>query len=120
MRRAPPPDTAAMHLDARTLSAADLEAVADAVAARLARQRTGGPDPAYARIADAAAYLALSPRSVQAMIYAGRLASRMIGGRRVIPWADLRGYVRRGDDPATISPRRPAAPPDAAPPEVAE
>lgn len=91
----------------RTLNAADIEAVADAVAARLARhQTTAGPGPAYARVTDAAQYLALSPRSVQSLVYTGRLPSRMIGGRRVIPWDDLRAYVRRGDDPRAIAPRR--------------
>ncbi len=90
----------------RALSAADVEAVADAVAARLAAARPAGPDPAYARVAQAAAYLSLSPRSVQALVYAGRIPSRLLGGCRVIAWADLRAFARRADDTAPISPRR--------------
>jgi hypothetical protein len=109
-----------MRQKSRVLTAADLEAVADAVAARLANQRPAGPDAAFTGIAGAAAYLAISGRSVQQLIYSGRLPSRLIGARRVIPWSDLRAFARAGDHPEPIAPSRRAARPDAAEPEVAE
>jgi hypothetical protein len=108
-----------MRTPQRTLSAAEIESIADAVAARLANQRPPGPDPAYARVPDAARYLGLSPRSLQNLVYSGRLPSRLLGCCRVIAWSDLRAFVRAGDHPEPINPYRGAARPDAEP-EVAE
>lgn len=44
---------------------------------------------------EAAAFLGISVRNLEARLYAGELASRRIGARRLIPWAELRKFSRR-------------------------
>lgn len=92
------------EMDTRTLSPADVDALADAIASRLSRQQPAAPDRAYCRVPEAARYLAVSPRTVQTLVYRGALPSRMLGGCRVIRWAALREYARR-DHPEPITPR---------------
>lgn len=56
--------------------------------------------PVLISVSDAASLLSLSPRTVKALIAAGTLPSRKIGGRRLVPYRALMAFSEQ-DQPVT-------------------
>ncbi len=83
------------------LSPAALNAIADAVADRLGRPSA---DSGLTTKRAAAQYLGLSVRTVEGLLARGALPSRVIGGRRLLPWPALREFTRH-DHPGPVAPR---------------
>ncbi len=77
----------------RTLTSADVEAIADAVAARTVAGR-GDPRPFYTT-RSLAEKLGTTPRTVQTMLASGTIASYKIEGSRRIAPADVDAYLAR-------------------------
>lgn len=76
----------------RTLTSADVEAIADAVAARALA--AGDPRPFYTT-RSLAAKLGTTTRTVQTMLARGTIASYKIEGSRRIAPADVDAYLAR-------------------------
>lgn len=55
---------------------------------------------------DAARWLGVSQRTLDSLIYSGKMPSRVIGARRLIPLAELRKFARRDHPEPTSALRR--------------
>jgi excisionase family DNA binding protein len=87
-----------------------VEAIAERVA-ELLKERDGShgsKESPWLSIADAAAYLGVSERTIERAIARRRLASSTVGSRRLLHRDDLDAYVRAatGEDVAPTTPSR--------------
>jgi excisionase family DNA binding protein len=76
-------------------AALDLDALAEAVARKVAEQLAGRPAPRYMTVAQTAVYTGLSADSVRSLLAGGKLtALRPVPGRVVIDRQELDAYLR--------------------------
>lgn len=74
-----------------------IDAIADAVASRLAGQAPSGPSP-YLTVEEAADYLRGGRQRIYDLTHAGRLEPRRDGRRLLFHRDDLDAYLRDGAD----------------------
>jgi excisionase family DNA binding protein len=87
-------EAAAVARTANT-GAIDLDALADAVARKVADQLVGRPAPRYLTVVQAADYTALSQDSIRALLAGGKLtALRPVAGRILIDKQELDALLR--------------------------